>query len=91
VAPKSRLKPLEPPDKKQCQADVPNGTNFGRVDVLRVRCTTKPIVIVKEKKPGADGRRGSMSLCGACLTEFQKTGTEVTVTLIRATRRTRTT
>ena len=31
-----------------------------------MRCSAKPTVIATEKKPGADGVRGSMSLCTEC-------------------------
>jgi hypothetical protein len=65
---------LEPPDRKQCQAEKPNGYTFltfgGRPG--RVRCTNKPRLIVTEKKPGKDGLKGSMSLCPDCFAVFQK-------------------
>ncbi len=65
---KKDLKPLIPPDLERCQAEVPNGHSFmtlgGRPG--RVRCSSKPTVIITEVQPGADGRCGSMSLCHPC-------------------------
>ncbi len=65
---------LTPPDPKQCQAEKPNGHSFmtlgGRPG--RERCTSKPVVIAKENKPGSDGKRGSMSLCSGCLAQLRK-------------------
>lgn len=64
---------LIPPDPKQCQAlekvgawpDAQHFMNLGPAGWAR--CTAKPTVIVHEKKPGKDGRKGSMSLCDECL------------------------
>lgn len=66
-----------PVDKKQCQAEKPNTNTFMTLGgtpahIKRVRCTAKPTVIVKETEPGADGKRGSMSLCDDCLSVFIK-------------------
>lgn len=73
---KRKTKPkvkLEPADKKQCQADKPNGhtpfTLGGRPGL--VRCTNKPSVIATETK-SKDGQLGSMSLCVSCLIQFNK-------------------
>lgn len=63
---------LEPADLTRCQAE--------RVDNFMViggnykphRCTNTPTVLVTEKKKGADGRRGSMSLCDSCLEVFRR-------------------
>lgn len=67
-----KLKKLTPPDLKQCQAEKSNGWNFmtlgGRKEM--VRCTNKPTTIVRELKPGKDGRKGSMTLCTDCLVQF---------------------
>jgi hypothetical protein len=61
-------KPLEPPDPKQCQAEISNGVTFmtmgGRHEM--VRCKEKPIVIIEELHPGKDGLHGSMALCASC-------------------------
>jgi len=66
------VKPLTPPDKKRCQAEVPNGNSFmtlgGRPG--RVRCSNVPAFIAKEKRAGKDGRKGSMSLCEECSKVF---------------------
>lgn len=63
---------LDPPDKDQCQAEIPNGNSFmtmgGRPGMER--CEAIPKVIVTEVDPGDDGERGAMSLCGSCLTTF---------------------
>lgn len=68
------LKPLEPPDRKRCQAEIPNGVNFmtlgGRFE--RVRCKSAPTVIVTEVQPGKDGRHGSMALCHLCWAQALK-------------------
>lgn len=73
-AKKKELKPLVPPDKKRCQAEVPSGNSFmtlgGRIGLER--CRKKPAYIAHEKKPGADGRQGSMSLCAECAEVFKK-------------------
>ena len=63
------MKPLTPPDLRQCQAEKPNGYSFmtlGGSPGLE-RCTATPTVIVTEIHPGSDGRRGSMALCDECL------------------------
>lgn len=68
------LKPLTPPDRRRCQAKESNGNSFmtfGGVPGL-VRCKNKPVVIATERKPGDDGRIGSMSLCAECLGVFRK-------------------
>ncbi len=62
------MEPLIPPDRRKCQAEsvqyrvlnTPNPT------YLLARCGAVPRWIATEKEPGEDGRRGSMSLCGAC-------------------------
>ncbi len=57
-----------PPDPKQCQAEKPNGHTFmtlgGRPGTER--CRNVPTAIAVENQPGADGLRGSMSLCDEC-------------------------
>ena len=63
---------LIPPDLKQCQGEKPNGNTFltlgGRPGL--VRCTAKPVAVIKEVKPPKKGwERGSMSLCGECLAQ----------------------
>lgn len=66
------MKPLTPPDRTRCQGEKSNGYSFmtlgGRPGLER--CSNKPTVIVKEKKAGRDGRRGSMALCASCLKAF---------------------
>ena len=49
------------------------------------RCKNIPTVIVKENKPGKDGRRGSMSLCDECLKALERmVGKKyATITLIK--------
>lgn len=70
---------LIPPDPKQCQAEVPGNGPFtmgGEIgdprNGYRVRCKNKPTWIATEKKPGADGFTGSMSLCEACKAAMEK-------------------
>lgn len=60
---------LTPPDPKQCQAEKPNGHSFMTLGGIpgHVRCSEKPAAIVYETKEGADGLKGSMSLCDSCL------------------------
>lgn len=58
---------LIPADRSQCQAEIPSGNAFslgGGAKMLR--CKNSPTVIATEKEPGADGLRGSMSLCDEC-------------------------
>lgn len=60
---------LIPPDLKRCQAEKPNGCTFmslGGVPRM-IRCKNTPEFVAKERKPGKDGRRGSMSICRECL------------------------
>lgn len=59
---------LVPVDKKQCQAEKPNGYSFMTLGGVpgRARCTNVPSAIITETKPGKDGQLGSMSLCQAC-------------------------
>lgn len=65
---------LIPPDLARCQAEKPNGYSFmtlgGRPG--RERCKNVPKIIVRETERGPDGKKGSMSLCGACFEVFQK-------------------
>lgn len=37
-----------------------------------VRCKEKPDFIATERVPGADGKRGSMSVCAACRVQMEK-------------------
>ena len=66
-------KPLEPVDYDRCQADVPGpgpfvmgGDTGDPKNGWRIRCPNRAIFIAAEKKKGADGRIGSMSLCIRC-------------------------
>jgi hypothetical protein len=74
MTPNQEKTPLTPPDKKQCQAEKPNGNSFMTLGGKpgRVRCTNKPTVIATEAKPGPDGQRGTMSLCDECYAVFVK-------------------
>lgn len=85
---KTTEKPLTPPDPDRCQAYVPGNGPFTLGGTIgdprngyRVRCDNRPDVLVTEDEPGADGRRGSMSLCRRCLTVLreQQPATKVTV------------
>ena len=62
----SKRVPLVPPDTQQCQAEYLAGNFMTLGPRSMTRCTRKPLWIAKENKPGLDGRRGSMSLCGEC-------------------------
>lgn len=67
---------LTPPDLSQCQAEVPNNYSFmtlGGQPGTRSRCVNMPVVIATEKRPGSDGKRGSMSLCERCWGVFKNT------------------
>lgn len=59
---------LTPPDRKQCQADIPNGETAFTLGGghKMVRCTNAATFIVTEVEPGADGQCGSMSVCDEC-------------------------
>lgn len=69
-----------PADKKQCQVEIPDGTNFMTLGGVanpaagrRVRCTNKPTMIVFQTKPDKlDGKKGSMSMCDSCFEVFKK-------------------
>ena len=80
--------PLEAPDPRRCQADVPNKNTFMTMggtptDINRVRCTNKPTIIVTERIPDDNGLCGSMSLCKDCLTVFfRQDAREVDVTVL---------
>lgn len=72
MAAKKEKKPLISPDLERCQAEKPNGHSFmtlGGSPGLE-RCTNKPVGIVTENKPDADGKKGSMALCGDCFLVF---------------------
>lgn len=58
---------LIPPDKKQCQAEILEGSFMTLGPRRYVRCASKAVYIAKENKPNSDGQRGSMSLCDDCL------------------------
>lgn len=65
---------LVPPDRERCQAEKPNGHNaftLGGVPGM-VRCGNKPLVIATEVRAGADGKIGSMSVCGDCMKVMQE-------------------
>ena len=60
-----------PVDRKQCQAEKPNGTSFmtmGGEIGKKIRCRNRPSYIIteKEKRKGWNCE-GSMSLCYDCL------------------------
>lgn len=63
---------IEPPDLERCQADIRPSHSFMTLGPRPSyeRCIEKPTVVVKEKKPGKDGFKGSMSLCTGCLLQF---------------------
>jgi len=67
---------LIPPDKKRCQRQFvsgcwPDAAHFMIIGPRElIRCKNKPAYIIKERKPGRDGKKGSMSLCACCFTTF---------------------
>jgi hypothetical protein len=62
----AKPKPLVPPDRKQCQAEIREGSFMTLGPRAFHRCRNLPTVIVTEKLPGKDGQRGAMSLCDSC-------------------------
>lgn len=64
---------LIPPDPKQCQRHHasgcwPDAEHFMIIGPRELtQCKRKPEFIITEVKPGKDGQRGSMSLCGPCM------------------------
>jgi hypothetical protein len=69
------MKPLQPVDLKQCQAEVVTTRNNtwqmgGRPEREVTRCEKAPVFIVSERTPGGDGRCGAMSLCLECTKVF---------------------
>lgn len=67
-------KKLTPPDRNQCQAEVPNGYSFMTLGGVpgRVRCKNKPTWLVIEASAGEDGQRGSMTVCDSCCVVLKK-------------------
>ena len=65
---------LIPPDFEQCQAMLPQGPTFMYLGPppKPERCPNKPTMIATEKRPGKDGKIGSMSLCYSCYERFLK-------------------
>lgn len=70
-------------DKKRCQAEWTQYSPFimgGNVHQSG-RCEKPAAFIAKEKSPGPDGQRGSMSVCTECkerlTTQFTKLGKEL--------------
>lgn len=63
-----------PPDRTRCQAEQRVGGFMSFGPPSWVRCNRVPIVIATERKPGPDGRRGSMSLCAACFNAYKRWG-----------------
>jgi len=57
---------LIPPDRKRCQVEKRNGTFMSFGPTKLTRCKNRAEFIAQETKPGEDGRKGSMSLCGSC-------------------------
>lgn len=66
-------KELVPPDPARCQAEIREGSFMTLGPRSWSRCTSTPSVIITERKPGPDGRCGSMSLCASCLSNFAAT------------------
>jgi hypothetical protein len=58
---------LTPPDLARCQGEKVERAPFALGGThRRTRCSNTPTVVATERKPGADGQRGSMSLCEEC-------------------------
>lgn len=73
--PAKPVKPLTPPDFKQCQTEITTTAPFmqmGGSPKTTQRCTNKPTMLVTEDKPGKDGQIGSMTLCDGCYAVMQK-------------------
>lgn len=68
----SAIKKLRPADPKQCQAEWKTGSFMTLGPREWERCTSAPIAIIVEIKPGKDRLRGSMSVCADCLAIFKK-------------------
>lgn len=73
------MKPLTPPDPQACQAELGGAFMLGPG---LMRCGSPPAAVVIERRPGADGRVGSMSLCKSCLAEFQRRNGDGLVTVV---------
>jgi len=63
-----------PIDKERCQAEIPNGQTVMTLGGghTMVRCKNLPSVIATETEAGADGLKGSMTMCGECLEVAKK-------------------
>lgn len=74
-------KPLTPPDRQRCQADIKD--TYGAAQAFQLgydssrngrwfRCDDRPTVVVEELQPDRDGLKGQMSLCSSCHAELHK-------------------
>lgn len=65
--------PLTPPDPLRCQAEITTYRPFimgGNVHQT-ARCDNRAAYIATERKPGADGRIGAMSVCVRCQAQME--------------------
>jgi len=82
---------LIPPDHARCQAEERPGGPYSFMTIGPIpkmeRCTAKPVCIATELKPGKDGLKGSMSLCGRHLAVlFEERGPHFSIVEINATK-----
>lgn len=66
-----RVRDLSPADPERCEARMQDGVSFMTLGKHPWRrCEAKPVVILRDRNKGADGKRQSMSLCASCLAVF---------------------
>lgn len=67
-----RVRDLSPADPERCEARMQDGVSFMTLGTHPWRrCEAKPVVVLRDRNKGADGKRQSMSLCASCLVVFK--------------------
>lgn len=64
---------LSPADSERCEARMQEGVSLMTLGKHPWRrCEAKPVVILRDRNAGSDGKRQSMSLCASCLAVFKE-------------------
>ena len=66
------MKPLVPADRSRCQVEITPVHGFMVLGPRPrpERCPNKAVVVITQKEPGSDGRRGAMAICASCRVIF---------------------
>lgn len=68
-----RVRDLSPADPERCEARMQDGVSFMTLGTHPWRrCEAKPVVVLRDRQAGSDGKRQSMSLCASCLVVFKE-------------------